>query len=69
MLESVDLFRFGKVRSQCLKITQNVAFLDLEFDIYFFIFRYTVFHGASKMLQELQSSGGMKDSTFVVVFV
>ena len=44
-------------------------FLDLEFDIYFFIFRYTVFHGASKMLQELQSSGGMKDLTFVVVFV
>ena len=38
----------------------SLIFLDLEFDIYFFIFRYTVFHGASKMLQKLQSSGEMK---------
>ena len=44
-------------------------FLDLEFDLYFFIFHYTVFHGASKMLQELQSSGEMKNLTFVIVFV
>ena len=45
------------------------VFLDLESDLYFFIFHYTVFHGASKMLQELQSSGEMKDLTFVIVFV
>ena len=44
-------------------------FLDLESDLYFFIFHYTVFHGASKMLQDLQSSGEMKDLTFVIVFV
>ena len=72
-MEKLD-FPFKNIWSKIgLGLFQNVSieflFLDLEFDLYFFIFHYTVFHGASKMLQELQSSGEMKDLTFVIVFV